>query len=96
MPVPEKYVLCEPWVIREVGTMRFIGNYRSGSHYEPVTASQKAPRFFSSVRSAEGFIAQWRRGSIVSWGDDGIKCKALPHRKDTKFEIIQLQLVRVP
>lgn len=96
MGVPQKYVLCEPWVIHEVDTMNFIGDYRSGTHYNPVPASRVVPKFFPSVRSAEGFIAQWRRGKINSWGEDGLDCTPIPSRKNVKFEIIQLQLVRVP
>lgn len=96
MPVPAKWVILEPWVIRMKNSFRYIGDYRSGTHYDPEPPSQRPPKFFTSEASAKAFIVQWRRGIMTSDGDGYIHLRAKPNRKNVQFEIIQLQLVLVP
>lgn len=95
MPVPKQYVIAEPWVIREAETGHFICGK---THHEPMQPKGLGwPRLFVSEASAKAFVAQWRRGKMYRDNDGDIHIASCPaHRKTTKFEYIQLQLVRIP
>lgn len=94
MPVPKQWVIAEPWVIRTLKYPHYIIGKTSS---EPMQLGfNLTPRMFRTEASAKAFLAQWRRGTMCQDDDGWVICRHQPHRKDMEFEIIQLQLVRVP
>ena len=93
MPVPEKWVLAEPWVIRDKTTGRFI--WGKSVNLEPLGCAHAIPRMFINEGSAKGFLNQWCRGTMFR-DDWAVRVKPAPHRIKANMEIIQLQLIRVP
>lgn len=94
MPIPQAWVIAEPWVIREVGTFNYI---RGSTHEEPRPLYHGAlPRLFRSERHCINFVGQWRRGMHVNYGEDGVEIRKVPKRADTKLEYLLLKLVRDP
>ena len=94
MPIPEAWVISEPWVIRDPETGYFICG---STHAEPQRLYRnELPRLFRSERHCINFMGQWRRGRHTNYGEDGIEIKPVPSRLTKKFEYIQLKLVRDP
>ena len=94
MSVPAKWVLCEPWVIRDKTSGGFI--YGKSVNLEPALPKHYMPRLFKHKRSAEGFLNQWCRGWMHNDVDGRIIVEHKSYRIKANMEIIQLQLVRVP
>lgn len=98
MPIPSKWVLREPWVIRIKGTNQYIPqtHSRSTSHFEPVHISGRHfPKMWTTPESARAFLAQYCRGRMTAY-DGMVEVQKSTKRDKKQFEIIQLQLVLVP
>ena len=94
MPIPEAWVISEPWVIRDTSNGYYI---RGSTHEEPRPLHHGAlPRLFRSERHCINFVGQWRRGAHCNRGEDGVEIRPIPNRLTKKFEFIQLKLVRDP
>lgn len=96
MPIPNAWVLAEPWVIRDPSNGNFIVH---NTHSDPAPLNyphQPFPRLFRSEEHAKNFLVQWRRGKHVMHYEDGLDITPIPHRVNKVLEIIPLKLVRDP
>jgi hypothetical protein len=95
------------WAIREVGTNKYLpaGRKTGFTHDEPVDASKKPPRLFTSSQAAIYALAWWMKGKVTLHSrytsnffgneDDGEdwKTEEVPERKLKKMQIVRVHLV---